>query len=160
MKSRHMARHTDRSGLEYYPHERGSGANMHPTVSGKDRGPIVTRDDWKRKPLPGKTTTIALGHAYSGEELALIRRGLVPEQITDQWFIFYEDDALYFHRSWTGHCIYVVYFHHSGDEMRAAYAAVNRDPGQYGETDDQRDRVLVLELIDVLLLQRPLPQRA
>jgi hypothetical protein len=54
----------------------------------------------------------------------------------------------------------VVHFHEAGHEVRATYADVNRDPEQNGETDDQRDRELVLELIDVLLLQRTLPQGA
>ena len=118
----------------------------------------VTRDDWKRKPLPEKRTTIPLGQPYSAEELSLIRQGLVPQRMEDQWFIFHEDDALFFHRSWTGHCIYVVHFHERGDEIRATYADVNRDPEQYGETDDQRDRELVLELIRALLLKRPVPE--
>jgi len=33
--------------------------------------------------------------------------GLVPEEIEDKWFIYWEDDTLFFHRSWTGNCIYV-----------------------------------------------------
>ena len=127
---------------------------------GSGLGPAATRDDWKRKPLPEKRATIPLGHIYSGEELSRIRRGLVPQRLEDQWFIFYEADALFFHRSWTGHCIYVVYFHEAGHEIRATYVDVNRDSEQNGETDDQRDRELVLELIDVLLLQRTLPQGA
>jgi hypothetical protein len=107
--------------------------------------------------MPGKRTTIPLGRAFPAEELALMRRGLVPQQMEDKWFIFYEDDALFFHRSWTGNCIYVVHFHGTDDEIRATYVDANRDPEQYGETDDQRDRELVLELINILLLQRPAP---
>ena len=153
MKWRRLERHNGRSCFEFRSYEHGAAVEV---LQHTERH-AVTRDDWKRKPMPEKRTTIPLGQAYSAEELSLIRRGLVPQQMADQWFIFHEDDALFFHRSWTGHCIYVVHFHETGEEIRATYADVNRDPEQYGETDDQRDRELVLELIHVLLLQRPVP---
>jgi len=152
MKPRYAERHHGRSGVEFLPYERGAGVTVQPTGMETGSRPTVTGDDWKRKPLPGKRATISLQQSFSAEELSLIRRGLVPQQIADQWFIFYEGNALFFHRSWTGHCIYVVHFHDTGDEISATYIDVNRDPEQYNETDDQRDRELVLELIHVLLL--------
>ncbi len=109
--------------------------------------------------MPEKTTTISLGHVFSTEQLALMQHGLIPQRIEDKWFVFYEEHRLCFHRSWTGNCIYVVYFHDTGSEIRATYADVNRDPEQYGETDDQRDRELVLELMHALLLQKAAVQR-
>jgi len=112
------------------------------------------RDDWKRRPMRGKTTILPVEQTFSAEEFALMQRGLVPQGPEDKWFIFYEDHALFFHRSWTGNCIYVVHFSDKGGEIRATYADVNRDPDQYEETDDQRDRQLVLELINVLLLRK------
>jgi len=155
MKPRHGERHNGRSGLESRLYAQGAWVNVQHT----DR-PAATRHDWKRKPLPEKRTTIPLGRAYSVGELSLIRQGLVPQHLADQWFIFHEEGALFFHRSWTGHCIYVVHFHEAGEEIRATHVDVNRDPGQYSETDDQRDREAVLELIHLLLLQRPVPQGA
>lgn len=29
-------------------------------------------------------------------------KGPIPQQTEDKWFIFYENDWLYFHDSWTG----------------------------------------------------------
>ena len=28
----------------------------------------------------------------------------------DKWFIYWENDTLFFHRSWTGVCVYIVRF--------------------------------------------------
>jgi hypothetical protein len=149
----------NRGARRLEPHNGRSGLGVTMRHTGPEGGRRqVTRDDWKRKPMPGKRRTIPLGRAFPAEELAVMRCGLVPQQMEDKWFIFYEDDALFFHRSWTGNCIYVVHFHDTGDEIRATYVDANRDPEQYGETDDQRDRELVLELINILLLQRPAPQ--
>ena len=72
----------------------------------------------------------------------------------DKWFIYWNDDALFFHRSWTGFCIYVVRFAADGATWRMIQADVNRDRRQYEETDDDRDARLISYLIDVLLLGR------
>ena len=83
-----------------------------------------------------------------------IRQGVIPEVMEDKWFIYWNDDALFFHRSWTGFCIYVVRFAADGDTWRMIQADVNRDRRQYEETDDDRDALLISYLIDVLLLGR------
>jgi hypothetical protein len=69
----------------------------------------------------------------------------------DKWFLFFEDDTLFFHRSWTGFCVYEVHFEGS----TATHAVVNRDPEQYRATDDDRDQQLIHHLIQVLLLGQP-----
>jgi len=83
-----------------------------------------------------------------------IRRGLVPEQMEDKWFIFWEDDSLFFHRSWTGFCIYAVHFICDEEHCRMASAEANRDPAQYSMDLDERDTELISYLIDLLLLRR------
>jgi len=62
----------------------------------------ATQTDWKTKAFPSKRTTIALNRRFSEIEMRQIRKGLVPQQMEDKWFVFWEHDALYFHRSWTG----------------------------------------------------------
>ena len=83
-----------------------------------------------------------------------IRLGLIPEAMEDKWFVYWRDDTLFFHRSWTGICIYVARFVADGDGHRMIEAEVNRDPQQYKETRDQRDAEIISYLIDVLLLRR------
>ena len=72
----------------------------------------------------------------------------------DRWFIYWHDEALYFHRSWTGFCNYIVCFTAEGEAWRMVRAEVNRDPAQYQQTDDDQDAELISELIDLLLLER------
>ena len=83
-----------------------------------------------------------------------IRRGLVPEQMEDKWFIYWKDDALFFHRSWTGYCVYIAHFAASGETWTMTRADVNRDQRQYTETNDESDARLVEYLIDALLLHK------
>lgn len=72
----------------------------------------------------------------------------------DKWFVYWTDDALYFHRSWTGICVYLVRFARDGDVWKMVTAEVNRNPEQYTETSDERDAEMISYLVDVLLLRR------
>ena len=84
-----------------------------------------------------------------------IRRGLVPEQMEDKWFIYWESGNLFFHRSWSGYCIYVALFADEGDCCKMTQAEVNRNKRQYSETSDRRDAEMISYLVDALLLQLP-----
>ncbi|MFQ5430684.1 MAG: hypothetical protein ACE5E1_10275, partial [Phycisphaerae bacterium] len=88
------------------------------------------------------------------QETKRIRKGLIPKQMEDKWFIYWKDDVLFFHRSWTGFCIYAVRFSVEGDGCRMIEATVNRDPEQYKATSDERDAEMISYLVDVLLLRR------
>ncbi len=115
---------------------------------------IARARDWQREDLPAKRTTIALDRSFSEEEMDLIQRGVVPEQMEDKWFIYWDEGTLYFHRSWTGCCTYVVRFTAENGGWRMVEADVSRDPEEYAETDDEIDAMLISALVDVLLLRR------
>jgi len=110
--------------------------------------------DWKTLPLPKSRSTIRLDRLFSAQEMERIRQGLIPEQMEDKWFLYWQDDRLFFHRSWTGLCIFVVRFAPEGESYRMLEAEVNRDPEQYGQTSDDEDAHMISTLIDLLLLQR------
>lgn len=110
--------------------------------------------DWKTAALPAKMSITLLDRVFSSEDMKRIRIGLVPEVMEDKWFIYWEDNTLFFHRSWTGFCIYIVRFSPQGDNFRMVQADVNRDPEQHTETDDARDAAMISYLIDVLLLRQ------
>lgn len=110
--------------------------------------------DWKTETLPSKQTTIALDRLFSREDMEVIQRGLIPEEMEDKWFIYWKDENLFFHRSWTGFCIYIVHFAVENQGARMVKADVNRDPEQYSETIDANDARMIDYLVDILLLQK------
>jgi len=114
----------------------------------------ATPTDWKTEALPERRTTVRLERSFTAGEMDSIRRGLVPGQMEDKWFVFWRDDHLFFHRSWTGFCIYVVRFVSEGESFHMVEAEVNRDPAQYTQTDDSEDIQMISFLVDVLLLRR------
>jgi len=110
--------------------------------------------DWKIEALPSQKADVRLDRAFSAEEMERLKQGLVPAQMEDKWFIYWADNNLFFHRSWTGFCIYVVHFAVSNAGCRMVGADVNRNPEQYAEASDRKDAKMISYLVDVLLLQR------
>lgn len=115
----------------------------------------ASKSDWKTEPMPAQRAVLALGNQFSAAEIATFRRGVIPEAMEDKWFIHWSRNRLYFHRSWTGLCIYVVRFTADKAGWTAVDALANRNPDQYLETDDERDKAMISFLIDVVLLHRP-----
>ncbi|MEH1883064.1 hypothetical protein [Nostoc sp.] len=111
---------------------------------------IAKGDDWKTEPMPSASTKIALEKLYSQEEFDRITAGVIPEQMEDKWFIFYEAPWIYLHRSWTGFCIFKVRFEVVGDSVKIAEVQVNRDPAEYSNTDDKRNASMLLILLNSL----------
>ena len=109
------------------------------------------KSDWQTTALPSDVSTITLNRRFSLQEFQRIQRGLVPKEMEDKWFIYWQDDALFFHRSWSGYCIFVVRFVSEGEGYRMVSAELNRDPDQYKQLDDRSDARLIDDLIDSLL---------
>lgn len=122
-----------------------------PRVPSSD--PITLREDWITKPMPSQRADIALSLNFTHTEMAGIHRGHLPHEMEDKWFLFYEDGVLHMHRSWTGNCIYRVYFIPTDTGWQARTAEVNRHPGQYHETSLDADIRLIEALIHDLLLK-------
>ncbi len=108
-----------------------------------------------RPPMPDRHTVIRLDIPFSPFDSFLIRRGFRPEQMEEKWFIYFHDGKLWMRRSWTGLIIYEIAFEERGDSLLATSARVNRDPEQYKETDDERDRGMIFYLIRRILLGLP-----
>jgi hypothetical protein len=116
---------------------------------------IAVSTDWKTKRLPAKQTTVLLDRSFNSEEMGKIKKGLIPQQMEDKWFIYYDSGKLFFHRSWTGFCLYVVSFVEDGQNGSMTKADINRNPIQYTETNDEKDIKMISFLIDILLLHHP-----
>ena len=119
---------------------------------------IATRELEKNlKPLPDAKELILLNRKFTREEFERISVGLIPLGMDEEWFAFLENNILYFHRSWTGKCIYQIHFVTEENFYIAPEVWVNRDANQYKETDKHYDEKLLLFLIENLLLGNNTP---
>lgn len=115
----------------------------------------ATRKSWNHLPAPTSRGELVLHALFTEAEAEQLRLGLVPEQMEDKWFVYFEDGWLRFHRSWTGAFIYALRLDDSPAGVRVTESWVNRDPSQYTGTDTEYDRRLVQFIIDAFLLKNP-----
>jgi hypothetical protein len=126
--------------------------------------PIATRASWKTHACSEQREALSLAAVYSPSEFEQIKAGLIPEEMEDKWFIFFEAPWLYLHRSWTGFCIYGVRFDISSQGAVITESWVSRKKDQYRGTDTVHEQRLLKFLIDALLLKKlvayPMPADA
>ena len=65
----------------------------------------ASRTTWNNLPID-HPKRIGINLHFTERQFRRLIRGLIPQQMEDKWFIFYEDGWLYFHRSWTGFGIF------------------------------------------------------
>jgi hypothetical protein len=119
----------------------------------------ATRGEWNAIALPEQKSRLAFQRTFTPQEIDRISLGLIPEAMEDKWFIYLEDQVLYFHRSWTGFCIYELHLELADDVWVIRETWVNRDNEQYRTeaTTEDYDRALLSFLIDNLLLRKSNP---
>jgi len=114
---------------------------------------VATRDSWKTLPLPTKRAHFQMSLSFSNAEGDRLRSGFIPACMEDKWFIFFEDGWLYFHRSWTGYCLFGVRVDESSNGVRLAEAWASRDPSQYASDNIDFDKGMLETLIRNRLLR-------
>ena len=117
----------------------------------------ATPKSWKAQPLPAERAQLNLARSLDSAEWEVVQLGFIPEEMEDKWFVYEEGGRLYFHRSWTGFCIYEVVFRETPAGQEVAEAWVSRERDQYSCVDDEYDARVLSWLIDVLLLKRSAP---
>src|SRR5688572_18541891 len=63
---------------------------------------IATKATWSNHPIDNPKR-IAIDLRFTKTQFAKLVKGLIPREMEDKWFIYYEEEWLYFHRSWTGY---------------------------------------------------------
>ena len=119
----------------------------------------ATREDWKAQiDTPAHLTSSPMDRKYTKEEYKEITLGFIPQVMEDKWFIFSEDDWLYFFRSWSGQFFGKVRFEEMDEHFITAEAWVAPFKDQDG--NDEVEPKILEYLIDRLLLGRDVPLKS
>jgi ADP-ribose pyrophosphatase YjhB (NUDIX family) len=114
---------------------------------------LVTADDWSElHTMPARHVVLDLKLIYDDAQMAAIRQGFRPNNMDQKWFIYFTDNCLYLHRSWTGNLIFQIQFAQKDTSWQAEQAIANRDHEEWGNADDDQDRHLIADIIDTNLL--------
>lgn len=115
------------------------------------------KEDWNTEPFPALTRELPFVRHYTPAEMEKLAQGLVPMEMEQKWFVYFDDNTLHFHRSWTGNKIYEVSFLPGASGGRSDKAVVNCDPSQYRANHDCKEEELLDYLINRLLLDKDVP---
>jgi len=96
--------------------------------------------------MPDQTERLPFDMLFTELDAERLMNGYIPKELEDKWFIYFDDGWLYFHRSWSGHCIFMVKLDGSPAGVRVVDAWVNRDTSQYTSTDPNADASLLRSL--------------
>ena len=107
--------------------------------------------EWHTKPMSGPTVRFDFDRTFTPGEMERVRKGFVPEEMEEKWYIVFRGDKLDFHRSWSGDHIYSMEIDDAG---RVTGVIAARDPASYTDENREHDRSLVRSLLDTYVLRR------
>lgn len=98
----------------------------------------ATNKTWKNAPLDNPKR-IEIDLHFTMQQYSTLTRGLIPQQMEDKWFIYFESDWLYFHRSWTGYGIYKAQLLKVQDGYHIKEFYAERNQAKYKNENDKTD---------------------
>jgi ADP-ribosyl-[dinitrogen reductase] hydrolase len=113
---------------------------------------IATRTTWKNEPMVNPKR-IDLSLQFTDEQFSKLTNGLIPHEMEDKWFIFYENDWLFFHRSWTGFGIFKAQLIKEQEGYAIKEFWAERNEVIYSNRDDDSDAESLVFLIAEGLLR-------
>jgi len=99
---------------------------------------IATKTSWQNHPIDNpKRIDIEL--LFTEKQFLKLTKGLIPEEMEDKWFVYYENEWLYFYRSWTGYGIYKAKLNKETDGYSIKEFWVERNKEKYQNENDHTD---------------------
>ena len=99
---------------------------------------LALRTTWNNEPIKNPKR-VEIGLHFTNDQYEKLIRGIIPHQMEDKWFVFYEDKWLYFHRSWTGYGIYKAELLKVLDGYIINEFWAERDKAKYSNENDKSD---------------------
>lgn len=107
---------------------------------------IASRTSWKNLPIDNPKR-IDIHLQFTAEQFTKLTAGLIPEEMEDKWFVFFENNWLFFHRSWTGYGYYKAQIIKKQDFYIINEFWTERNQEKYQNDDDQADIQILTYLI-------------
>jgi hypothetical protein len=111
----------------------------------------ATGSSWQTKEMPEKRSLLEFKQHFSRAQFERLSLGKVPECMEDKWFIFFEEPCLFFHRSWTGDCIFQLRLRSDEHGYIVAEAWVNRNSQQFNSGGPASEIQLLSKLVRALI---------
>ncbi len=113
--------------------------------------PPVRRHHWDIKPMPSSKTRLEFKQEFSSQEFRRIKAGYLPKTMEEHWFIFCENQWIFFHEAWSGVCFFQMRLQKINNRYAVVETWVNHHSKQ-SIKDDISDVELLTDLLNTWLL--------
>jgi hypothetical protein len=118
----------------------------------------ATASSWKREPFI-EGVALAYRAEFSAAQFERLRDGLVPRQMEDKWFVYYDEPFLYWHRSWSGKPVYWIGFAFENGAARVVDAQISKALGASEAELEHQAQMLDFLICNLMLGQaKPFPR--
>ena len=83
----------------------------------------------------------------TSKQMDIIRYGHIPDVMEDHWYMYCDDNAIHYLRSWTGLHIFEAHYEKSGDDYRITELRINNNPNEYRLSDAESATALFYALL-------------
>jgi len=118
---------------------------------------IATKESWENYPID-TPKRIKVDLIFTQPQFEELIKGLIPRQMENKWFIYYEDEWIYFHRSWTGFGVYKAKLEKNGSNYLISEFWVEINTVKYRSVNDSSEIENFIHLITVGLLNEDVGQ--
>ncbi|MDL5514424.1 hypothetical protein QSE00_21605 [Arenibacter sp. M-2] len=107
--------------------------------------------DWRHEPMPDEKESFFSGRKLLFDEYSKLEKGIKPSDMDDKWFVYTINESIFFHRSWSGHCIFVVKVERENNEFFLGDVIANRKPDQFGNSEIEVKKEMFEKLVDLVI---------
>lgn len=84
---------------------------------------------------------------FTAKQMDIIRFGHIPDAMEDHWYMYCDENAIHYLRSWTGFHIFEAHYEKSGDDYRISELRINNNPNEYRLSDAESAIALFYALL-------------
>lgn len=95
---------------------------------------VATSDSWTNHPLE-QFVTVEQDFYLTEKQMEIVRFGHIPDAMEDHWFMYCDDHAIRYFRSWTGICFAEAYYERCNGEYHITELRINKNPKEYQLND-------------------------
>lgn len=105
------------------------------------------------KEMPSQKDAFIIDWKFNSKEWENVKEGFASSCMDEKWNIYLDNNKLYFHRSWTGTCIYIAHLQElPNSEGAITKVEVNRNPNEYKNTNIEEDKTLFKKVVQFQLI--------
>lgn len=95
---------------------------------------VATADTWTNHPLV-QFVSVKQDFYLTAKQMDILKFGHIPDAMEDHWFMYCDDKAIKYYRSWTGICFAEAFYEKSNGEYHITELRINNNPKEYQLND-------------------------